>query len=60
MGRTTERRDRSRELRQSHEVQEAKDLLMAIETKIRDDGLQRDAFQLASIIGRLESWQCRR
>jgi hypothetical protein len=55
MGRDLRKRERTLELKRA--ATDAKNILMRIETEIRDEGLKYDADRLCVIIGRLEAWQ---
>lgn len=55
MGRDLRKRDRTEELKR--DATEAKNILMRIESRIREEGLKYDADRLCVIIARLEAWQ---
>lgn len=57
MGRSLEKRERTRELKRSADVDEAKTRLMRVESELYAGGLRYDANRLGIIIARLESWQ---
>lgn len=54
---STSKREQTRKLQRDARVSEAKSRLISVLSDLDTGGLRRRADQLASIIGRLESWE---